>query len=53
MEILHYPVLHKEVLEALVIDPEKESRLIDCTTGEIIGVPLYVRLKLWFSVPGD
>ena len=34
MEILHYPVLHKEVLESLVIDPEKESRLIDCTTGE-------------------
>lgn len=34
MEILHYPVLHREVIESLVIDPDKESRLIDCTTGE-------------------
>lgn len=34
MEILHYPVLHREVLESLIIDPEKEARLIDCTTGE-------------------
>lgn len=34
MEILHYPVLHREVIESLVIAPDKESRLIDCTTGE-------------------
>ena len=34
MEILHYPVLHKEVLEYLSLDPDKDTRLIDCTTGE-------------------
>ena len=33
MEIVHYPVLHKEVLENLPI-PEGDSLLIDCTTGE-------------------
>ncbi len=33
MEIVHYPVMHQEVLENLPI-PEGESLLIDCTTGE-------------------
>ena len=33
MEIVHYPVLHREVLENLPI-PEGDSLLIDCTTGE-------------------
>ncbi len=33
MEILHYPVMHKEVLEGLKI-PEGDTLLIDCTTGE-------------------
>ena len=33
MEIRHYPVMHKEVLEYLLIPPGK-SCMIDCTTGE-------------------
>ena len=33
MEIVHYPVMHKEVLENLPI-PEGDSLMIDCTTGE-------------------
>ena len=33
MEIVHYPVMHREVLEYLPI-PEGDSLLIDCTTGE-------------------
>lgn len=34
MEILHYPVLHEEVLSYLELDPNKKTTLIDCTTGE-------------------
>ncbi len=34
MEILHYPVMHEEVLENLIIDSSKPSLYIDCTTGE-------------------
>lgn len=34
MEILHYPVMHNEVLDFLTIDGEKDSVMIDCTTGE-------------------
>ena len=34
MEILHYPVMHDEILENLTISNESESLLIDCTTGE-------------------
>ena len=34
MEILHYPVMHEEVLENLTIDASKPSLYIDCTTGE-------------------
>ncbi len=34
MEILHYPVMHSEVLENLIIDKDKPSLFIDCTTGE-------------------
>ena len=33
MEIVHYPVMHQEVLENLPI-PEGDSLMIDCTTGE-------------------
>lgn len=34
MEILHYPVMHQEVLDNLVIPDEEGRVLIDCTTGE-------------------
>ena len=34
MEILHYPVMHQEVLDNLVLDSEKKTSMIDCTTGE-------------------
>lgn len=34
MEILHYPVMHNEVLEELPLDKNKETKMIDCTTGE-------------------
>ena len=34
MEILHYPVMHREVLENLVTPDEEGRVLIDCTTGE-------------------
>lgn len=33
MEIVHYPVMHREVLENLPI-PSGDSLMIDCTTGE-------------------
>ena len=33
MEVVHYPVMHREVLENLPI-PEGDSLFIDCTTGE-------------------
>ena len=33
MEIVHYPVMHREVLENLQI-PSGDSLMIDCTTGE-------------------
>ena len=33
MEVVHYPVMHREVLENLPI-PSGDSLLIDCTTGE-------------------
>lgn len=34
MEILHYPVMHDEVLSMLTLPVDKPSLLIDCTTGE-------------------
>lgn len=34
MEILHYPVMHEEVLENLTLHRDRETVLIDCTTGE-------------------
>ncbi len=34
MEILHYPVMHEEVLSMLSLNPDKNTTLIDCTTGE-------------------
>ncbi len=34
MEILHYPVMHEEVLENLILPRDRETTLIDCTTGE-------------------
>lgn len=34
MEILHYPVMHEEVLENLPLPVDEKSVLIDCTTGE-------------------
>src|SRR5574344_175813 len=50
MEFLHYPVMHKEVLENLTIDKEADSLLIDCTTGEgghtKLFLDTYPRLKV-------
>lgn len=34
MEILHYPVMHEEVLQYLALDPCAKATMIDCTTGE-------------------
>lgn len=34
MEILHYPVMYREVLDNLVTTDEEGRILIDCTTGE-------------------
>ena len=34
MEFLHYPVMHDEVLELLTLPEDRDSVLIDCTTGE-------------------
>lgn len=34
MEFLHYPVMHDEVLEYLTLPKDRESVIIDCTTGE-------------------
>ncbi len=34
MEFLHYPVMHDEVLENLTLPRDRETTLIDCTTGE-------------------
>ena len=50
MEFLHYPVMHKEVLENLTIDKDADSLLIDCTTGEgghtKLFLDTYPRLKV-------
>lgn len=34
MEFLHYPVMHDEVLSSLTLPEDRDSVLIDCTTGE-------------------
>ncbi len=34
MQILHYPVMHEEVLSSLPLEQDKNTILIDCTTGE-------------------
>ncbi len=34
MNILHYPVLHKSVLEMLSLSTDEDAIMIDCTTGE-------------------
>ncbi|MFA7107741.1 MAG: 16S rRNA (cytosine(1402)-N(4))-methyltransferase RsmH [Sphaerochaetaceae bacterium] len=34
MEYVHYSVLQKPVLELLTVDPEKETKMVDCTLGE-------------------
>ena len=34
MEFLHYPVMHDEVLANLTLPSDRDSVLIDCTTGE-------------------
>lgn len=34
MEILHYPVMHNEVLDFLKLDENADTQMIDCTTGE-------------------
>ena len=34
MKILHYPVMHEEVLSSLPLEQDKNTILIDCTTGE-------------------
>ena len=42
MEAVHYPVMHREVLENLPI-PSGDSLLIDCTTGEGGHTSLFLR----------
>jgi len=34
MEYVHYSVLQKPVLELLTVNPEKETKMVDCTLGE-------------------
>ncbi len=51
MEIVHYPVMHKEVLENLPI-PEGDSLLIDCTTGEGGHTSLFLEKYPSLSVIG-
>lgn len=34
MTIVHYPVMHEEVLANLIINEDQDSTMIDCTTGE-------------------
>ena len=34
MQILHYPVMHEEVLSSLPLEQDKNNIIIDCTTGE-------------------
>ena len=34
MTIVHYPVMHQEVLDYLTLPTDRTSLLIDCTTGE-------------------
>ena len=51
MEIVHYPVMHREVLENLPI-PEGESLLIDCTTGEGGHTSLFLKKYPSLSVIG-
>ncbi len=51
MEIVHYPVMHREVLENLPI-PEGESLLIDCTTGEGGHTSLFLEKYPFLSVIG-
>ncbi len=34
MEILHYPVMHEQVLDYLAFEDDSDKVLIDCTTGE-------------------
>ena len=51
MEIVHYPVMHREVLENLPI-PEGESLLVDCTTGEGGHTSLFLEKYPFLSVIG-
>ena len=51
MEIVHYPVMHKEVLENLPI-PEGDALLIDCTTGEGGHTSLFLGKYPSLSVTG-
>ena len=51
MEIVHYPVMHKEVLENLPI-PEGDSLLIECTTGEGGHTSLFLEKYPSLSVIG-
>lgn len=50
MEILHYPVMHQEVLDNLVVPDEEGRVLIDCTTGEgghsALFLSKYINLKV-------
>ena len=51
MEVVHYPVMHREVLENLPI-PEGDSLMIDCTTGEGGHTSLFLERYPHLSVTG-
>lgn len=52
MEILHYPVMHDEVLSMLTLPVDKPSLLIDCTTGEGGHTALFLEKYPLLSVIG-
>ncbi|MBO8436994.1 MAG: 16S rRNA (cytosine(1402)-N(4))-methyltransferase RsmH [Spirochaetes bacterium] len=51
MEIVHYPVMHREVLENLPI-PEGDTLLVDCTTGEGGHTSLFLNAYPSLTVTG-
>ena len=52
MEVVHYPVMHREVLENLPIPEGDSSILIDCTTGEGGHTSLFLEKHPSLSVIG-
>ena len=52
MEFLHYPVMHKEVLDNLTIPCDRDSVMIDCTTGEGGHTKLFLDTYPQLSVIG-